>query len=46
MPFPLDPDPSVLWTLSLTTRKLASCDVIFFPHGTQVRILMDGMSSR
>ena len=38
MPFPLD-HPSTLWSLSLTTGKLASCEVIFVPKGVQVRML-------
>ena len=36
MPFPFDPAPTVLWTLSVD-GKLASCEVRFVPIGVEAR---------
>ena len=41
MPFPLDPHPSLLWTLRRDGR-VASCDVRLVPTGSDVRMLRDG----
>ena len=43
MPFPSDPQPSVLWTLQ-REGKLASCEVRFVPIGADVRMLRNGSS--
>ncbi len=41
MPFPLDPCPSLLWTLHRDS-KVASCEVRFVPTGSDVRMLRNG----
>ena len=41
MPFPFDPSPTILWTLT-DNQKLASCEVAFVPIGVQARVLRNG----
>lgn len=41
MPFPLDPAPSTLWTLT-RDDKIASCEVRFVPIGVEARVLRNG----
>ncbi len=41
MPFPLDPCPSLLWTLHHDGR-VASCEVRLVPTGSDVRMLRNG----
>lgn len=41
MPFPFDPAPATLWTLTLDDR-FASCEVRFVPIGVEARILWNG----
>jgi len=41
MPFPFDPAPTTLWTLT-RDDKLASCEIRFVPIGVEARILRDG----
>jgi hypothetical protein len=41
MPFPFDPSPSTLWTLSVDA-KLASCEVRFVPIGVEAKALTNG----
>ena len=41
MTFPLDPCPSVLWTLQRGGR-VASCEVRLVPTGSDVRMLRNG----
>jgi hypothetical protein len=41
MPFPFDPSPTTLWTLT-DNEKLASCEVAFVPIGVQARVLRNG----
>ena len=42
MPFPLDP-PSTLWSLTLTSGNVSSCEVMFVQQGIQIRMLRDGV---
>ena len=41
MPFPFDPSPSVLWTLT-REGKLAACEIAFVPNGVQATVLRNG----
>ena len=41
MPFPFDPSPTTLWTLS-DEGKLASCELRFVPIGVEARVLTNG----
>jgi hypothetical protein len=41
MPFPFDPSPSQLWSLT-RDEKVASCEVRFVPNGVEVRVLRNG----
>jgi hypothetical protein len=41
MPFPFDPSPAVLWTLT-NDDKLASCEIAFVPTGVETRIMRNG----
>jgi hypothetical protein len=41
VPFPFDPNPSTLWTLTRES-KVASCEVRFVPIGVEMRMLRDG----
>jgi hypothetical protein len=41
VPFPFDPSPTILWTLT-DDEKLASCEVAFVPIGVQARVLRNG----
>jgi hypothetical protein len=38
MPFPFDPSPTTLWTLT-RHEKIASCELAFAPIGVQGRVL-------
>ena len=42
MLFPLD-SPSALWSLPLTSGRVASCEVVFVQEGIQIRMLRDGV---
>jgi hypothetical protein len=37
VPFPFDPAPATLWTLTLDD-KLAACEIAFVPTGVEARI--------
>ena len=41
MPFPFDPAPATLWTLT-REDKLASCEIAFVPNGVEARIMRNG----
>jgi hypothetical protein len=41
MPFPLDPAPSILWSL-LRDGRTAECEVRFVPIGVEMRVLRNG----
>lgn len=41
MPFPFDPAPATIWTLT-TDEKLASCEVAFMPSGVEARVKRNG----
>ena len=41
MPFPFDPAPGTLWTLT-REGKVASCEIAFVPTGVEARIMRDG----
>ena len=41
MPFPFDPAPATLWTLT-RDDKVSSCDVRFVPLGVEARIMRNG----
>ena len=41
MPYPFDPAPVTLWTLT-RDAKLASCEIAFVPTGVEARIMRNG----
>jgi hypothetical protein len=41
VPFPFDPDPSMLWSVQLD-EKIAGCELRFVPIGVEVRIFRNG----
>ena len=41
MPFPFDPAPATLWTLT-HDEKPASCEIAFVPIGVEARVLTNG----
>jgi hypothetical protein len=41
VPFPFDPSPTTVWTLT-NGGKPASCQVAFVPIGVQVRVVRNG----
>ena len=41
MPFPFDPSPTTLWTLS-DGEKLASCEIAFVPIGVKATVMRNG----
>ena len=41
MPFPIDPSPSTLWTLT-NGEKFASCEIAFVPIGVKATVMRNG----
>ncbi len=41
MPFPFDPAPATLWTLTRGDKR-ASCEIAFVPAGVEARIMRNG----
>jgi hypothetical protein len=41
VPYPFDPAPATLWTVTLDDR-LASCAIAFVPNGVEARIMRNG----
>ena len=41
MPFPFDPAPATIWTLT-ADGKTASCELRFVPIGVEARVLVNG----
>jgi len=41
VPFPFDPSPTTLWTLT-DNEKVASCEVAFVPIGVPAKVMRNG----
>jgi hypothetical protein len=42
MPFPFDPSPTTLWTLTDNEKSSPPCEVAFVPNGVQAKVMRDG----